>query len=84
DFNEENIHYQIGNIRPLLSRSSAEVESDIITERYYVSKNAKSLARTESTISIKMVDAKTKQPLFNHTLTGYQLATVSNVYNRLF
>lgn len=84
DFNEENIYYQIGNIRPLLSRSSAEVESDIITERYYVSKNAKSLARTESTISIKMVDAKTEQPLFNHTLTGYQLATVSHVYNRLF
>lgn len=84
DFNEENIYYQIGNIRPLLSRSSAEVESDIITERYYVSKNAKSLARTESTISIKMVDAKTEQPLFNHTLTGYQLVTVSHVYNRLF
>ncbi|HEM9342129.1 TPA: kinase [Streptococcus agalactiae] len=83
DVNEELINYQIENNRPTLNLSN-EAETDIFFERYYVSRDGDSLARTESTISIKMVDAKTKQPLFNHTLTGYQLATVSNVYNRLF
>lgn len=77
------INYQIENNRPTLNLSN-EAETDIFFERYYVSRDGDSLARTESTISIKMVDAKTEQPLFNHTLTGYQLSTVSNVYNRLF
>ncbi|HFH6644730.1 TPA: kinase [Streptococcus agalactiae] len=83
DVNEELIHYQIENNRPTLNLSN-EAETDIFFERYYVSRDGDSLARTESTISIKMVDAKTEQPLFNHTLTGYQLSTVSNIYNRLF
>lgn len=83
DVNEELINYQIENNRPTLNLSN-EAETDIFFERYYVSRDGDSLARTESTISIKMVDAKTEQPLFNHTLTGYQLSTVSNVYNRLF
>ncbi|HGI2027904.1 TPA: kinase [Streptococcus agalactiae] len=83
DVNEELINYQIENNRPTLNLSN-EAETDIFFERYYVSRDGDSLARTESTISIKMVDAKTEQALFNHTLTGYQLATVSNVYNRLF
>lgn len=83
DVNEELINYQIENNRPTLNLSN-EAETDIFFERYYVSRDRDSLARTESTISIKMVDAKTEQPLFNHTLTGYQLSTVSNVYNRLF
>lgn len=83
DVNEELINYQIKNNRPTLNLSN-EAETDIFFERYYVSRDGDSLARTESTISIKMVDAKTEQPLFNHTLTGYQLSTVSNVYNRLF
>lgn len=83
DVNEESINYQIENNRPTLNLSN-EAETDIFFERYYVSRDGDSLARTESTISIKMVDAKTEQPLFNHTLTGYQLSTVSNVYNRLF
>lgn len=83
DVNEELINYQIENNRPTLNLSN-EAETDIFFERYYVSRDGDSLARTESTISIKMVDAKTEQPLFNHTLTGYQLATVSHVYNRLF
>lgn len=83
DVNEELINYQIENNRPTLNLSN-EAETDIFFERYYVSRDGDSLARTESTISIKMVDSKTEQALFNHTLTGYQLATVSNVYNRLF
>ncbi|EPX06626.1 streptokinase [Streptococcus agalactiae MRI Z1-215] len=83
DVNEELINYQIENNRPTLNLSN-EAETDIFFERYYVSRDGDSLARTESTISIKMVDAKTEQPLFNHTLTGYQLSTVSNIYNRLF
>lgn len=83
DVNEELINYQIENNRPALNLSN-EAETDIFFERYYVSRDGDSLARTESTISIKMVDAKTEQPLFNHTLTGYQLSTVSNIYNRLF
>ncbi|HEO0142716.1 TPA: kinase [Streptococcus agalactiae] len=83
DVNEELINYQIENNRPTLNLSN-EAETDVFFERYYVSRDGDSLARTESTISIKMVDAKTEQPLFNHTLTGYQLSTVSNVYNRLF
>lgn len=83
DVNEELINYQIENNRPTLNLSN-EAETDIFFERYYISRDGDSLARTESTISIKMVDAKTEQPLFNHTLTGYQLSTVSNVYNRLF
>lgn len=83
DVNEELINYQIENNRPTLNLSN-EAETDIFFERYYVSRDGDSLARTESSISIKMVDSKTEQALFNHTLTGYQLATVSNVYNRLF
>lgn len=83
DVNEELINYQIENNRPTLNLSN-EAETDIFFERYYISRDGDSLARTESTISIKMVDAKTEQPLFNHTLTGYQLSTVSNIYNRLF
>ncbi|MCC9887079.1 kinase [Streptococcus agalactiae] len=83
DVNEELINYQIENNRPTLNLSN-EAETDIFFERYYVSRDGDSLARTESTISIKMVDSKTEQALFNYTLTGYQLATVSNVYNRLF
>lgn len=83
DVNEELINYQIENNRPTLNLSN-EAETDIFFERYYVSRDGDSLARTASTISIKMVDAKTEQPLFNHTLTGYQLSTVSNIYNRLF
>lgn len=83
DVNEELINYQIENNRPTLNLSN-EAETDIFFERYYVSRDGDSLARTESTISIKMVDAKTEQPLFNYTLTGYQLSTVSNIYNRLF
>lgn len=83
DVNEELINYQIENNRPTLNLSN-EAKTDIFFERYYVSRDGDSLARTESTISIKMVDSKTEQALFNHTLTGYQLATVSNVYNRLF
>ncbi|HGD5657485.1 TPA: staphylokinase domain-containing protein [Streptococcus agalactiae] len=83
DVNEELINYQIENNRPTLNLSN-DAETDIFFERYYVSRDGDSLARTESTISIKMVDSKTEQALFNHTLTGYQLATVSNVYNRLF
>ncbi|OCM90129.1 kinase [Streptococcus agalactiae] len=83
DVNEELINYQIENNRPTLNLSN-EAETDIFFERYYVSRDGDSLARTESTISIKMVDAKTEQPLFDHTLTGYQLSTVSNIYNRLF
>lgn len=83
DVNEELINYQIENNRPTLNLSN-EAETDIFFERYYVSRDGDSLARTESTISIKMVDSKTEQALFNHTLTGYQLAIVSNVYNRLF
>ncbi|HGI2344058.1 TPA: staphylokinase domain-containing protein [Streptococcus agalactiae] len=83
DVNEELINYQIENNRPTLNLSN-EAETDIFFERYYVSRDGDSLARTESTISIKMVDSKTEQALFNHTLTGYQLVTVSNVYNRLF
>lgn len=83
DVNEELINYQIENNRPTLNLSN-EAETDIFFERYYVSRDGDSLARTESTISIKMVDSKTEQALFNRTLTGYQLATVSNVYNRLF
>ncbi|CNJ31305.1 Streptokinase-like protein [Streptococcus agalactiae] len=83
DVNEELINYQIENNRPTLNLSN-EAETDIFFERYYVSRDGDSLARTESTISIKMVDAKTEQPLFNHTLMGYQLSTVSNIYNRLF
>lgn len=71
DVNEELINYQIENNRPTLNLAN-KAETDIFFERYYVSRDGDSLARTESTISIKMVDAKTEKALFNHTLTGYR------------